>query len=224
MFFSNLLWLTTAIDPLNEEKDYAIAKDDGGPTRQFLSVFWRYLPRINLKVKDSNGNEIDFSVFKQENNFLVPKSDYDIKRLQQKGQLAVHTCYLALGRILGFCFLHEYHISHNVLSKIHRNYLFRGLTPMKGYDRSDLFYDLKENLGQQTAENNKTFEDLQALLDFDNETDFEQKLRNYFHETYIDQFMFFLDSVQKGMRLGTLSPVLLIIHACVTHSLSSQRQ
>lgn len=149
------------------------------------------------------------SLFEETDNYLRPLCDDRIYRLMEDcyklEETSIYRCYRALGRIIGFCILHQYHISHNVLSKIHRNYLLRGVSPKESYDISDLFYDLKDSMGRQSKEDDTVFDDLGALLDCesDKETDFERKLRDYAYEVYIEQNMIFLEAVREGMRLGT---------------------
>ncbi|GAX11953.1 hypothetical protein FisN_8Lh042 [Fistulifera solaris] len=186
------------------------AKDEGGPTRQFLSEFWRYLPRVVIQSEPANRKDVHLF---EEKEYLEPKSDYHIDRLEENTKREVRRCYRALGRVLGFCIIHEYHISHVVLSRIHRNYLLRGITPKEGYDKTELFYDLKELMGKGNGDNNLVFEALQAMKsddDMDLETQlseqksFETQLRKHVHEYYIDQYKFFLDAIQEGMRLDFL--------------------
>lgn len=190
-----------------EKSEADKAKDEGGPTRQFLSVLWNYLPRIKIRTKNRYGAAIDFALFTESDNYLQPRINDEIDKLQESGKKEAYRCYRALGRILGFCILHEYYISNNVLSKIHRNYLLRGVSPKNGYDKSDLFYDLKECMGKETADNKQIFDALQ-YMDFENEeafkneTQFETLLREKVHEIYIDQNMFFLGAIEEGMRLG----------------------
>lgn len=145
---------------------------------------------------------MNLALFTQTDHYLQPKSNDEIDPVQEYGKKVAHRCYRALGRILGFCILHEYHISNNVLSKFHRNYLLRGITPKDGYDKADLFYDLKESMGQENNDNKQIFNNLQAFLESKDETDFETKLRNHVHDIYIDQNTFFLNAIKEGMQLG----------------------
>ncbi len=158
------------------------------------------MPRIVIQTKHINGNDTDFLLF-EEKEYLQPKIDYHINQLQEDSKLEVKRCYRALGRVLGFCIFHEFHINHVVLSRIHRNYLLRGITPREGYDKTELFYDLKEIMGKGNDDNNHVFEALQAMKS-DDGMDFETQLREHVHDYYIDQYRFFLDAIQEGMRLG----------------------
>lgn len=208
IFFSTLKRLFYLIlrltDDQDSEEDNCRANDGGGPTRQFLSMFWRYLPKITLMDMSNN----TYRLFEETTNFLQPLCDDKIHRLREEyfelEESHIFRCYRALGRIIGCCILHHYHISNNVLSKIHRNYLLRGISPKDRYDISDLFYDLKECMSQQTKENEEVFDDLGALLDCEsnNETEFEKKLRDFAYEVYIEQNMIFLEAVKEGMQLG----------------------
>jgi hypothetical protein len=193
------------------------AKDEGGPTRQFLSEFWRYLPRIEIQAKLTNGNDKDFKLFEQK-EYLQPKIDFQINLLQENDKSEVKRCYRAVGRVISFCILHEFHISHVVLSKIHRNYLLRGITPKDDeYDKTELFYDLKEIMGKEKDDNNYVFEALKAMGS-DEETDFVAQLRQHVHDYYIDQYQIFLDAMQEGMRLGKFQlPLQKSTQALLTH-------
>lgn len=137
--------------------------------------------------------------------------------MRKNGKKVVHSCYRAVGRVLGFCYLKEFHMSSIVLSKIHRNYLLRGLTPQSaGYDVSDLFYDLKESMGRKGMGNEQMFANLQAMLDDDDDDKdkddkndnkdknkvFATELRNLAQKYYITPYKFFLDAISDGMRVG----------------------
>lgn len=182
------------------------AIDGGGPTRQFLSMFWRYLPKITA----TNKNYGEYSLFEETDNYLRPLCDnkiiYTLMEDDYKlEETAICRIYRAFGRIVGFCLLHGYHIYHNVLSKIHRNYLFRGISPKESCDISDLLFDLKDSMGQQGIADEKFLDDLRESIDCKSltETDFERQLRDHVFEVYIEQNMIFLEAVKEGMRLGT---------------------
>ena len=86
----------------------------------------------------------------------------------------------------------------------------RGITPKNGYDKSELFYDLKESMGKETADNKQIFDALQYMdienaTEFKNETEFEMRLRDNVQDIYIDQSTFFFRAIEDGMRLGKYS-------------------
>jgi hypothetical protein len=182
--------ISVVTDGKRHNKDEVRGNDGGGPTRQFLSMFWRYLPKVTVTNK-SYGK---FSLFEETDTGLRPLCDDRIYRLMEDyymlEETSIYRCYRALGRMIGFCILHQYHINHNVLSKIHRNYLFRGVS-------------LKENF--DTTDNDMLCTELRAVLDCEtnNAIDFDKSLRNDAYDVYIEQNMIFLEAVKEGMRLGT---------------------
>ncbi|GAX11843.1 hypothetical protein FisN_20Lh100 [Fistulifera solaris] len=184
---------STRRDGARRKEDEVRGNDGGGPTRQFLSMFWRYLPNVTVTNKIYG----KFSLFEETNTtYLRPLCDDKIYRLMEDyyklEETSIYRCYRALGRMIGFCILHQFHINHNVLSKIHRNYLFRGASPKDSFG-TNVKDTLCNNLG--------TLLDCEA----DKVINLDQRLRDDAYEIYIEQNMIFLEAVKEGMRLEVMT-------------------
>jgi hypothetical protein len=98
------------------------AVDDGGPTRQFLSEIWSQLCNLTLPTPSK------LKLFDAGKDFLQPIVDDQFKEDEEKELARLY--YRAIGRIMAYCIRHKFHISEQVLPKLYRNYLLRGLDPM----------------------------------------------------------------------------------------------
>jgi hypothetical protein len=75
----------------------------GGPTRQFLSKVWDHIGGLKINdicLFDAIGND-----------FVLPVHDVTI----QDSAVTAGMYYLVVGRIMGYCILHQHTIANHVL-------------------------------------------------------------------------------------------------------------
>ena len=172
------------------EKDgKGYAKDEGGPTRQFLSDVFLQLNKLSVLRKKGDKQKLFDD---QQDEFLLPLPLNDeLISLEEKNKAKRY--YRAIGRIIAYCIIHNYPIPEQVLSPIHRAYLFQGFNPAEKYPLYQLCHDFSRMQGEHTYDIKKKYT--------------EDILRELVLDTYIDGMSFALNALREGITLnGIVTP------------------
>jgi len=206
------LYLGSAKSVLKNQTDLE-ARDEGGPTRAFISEVMRQMG--SLKVK-SFGEDRDTILFittylgflaPQHNDFIQMKLGLQSQKEEARG--LVHPYYRALGRIFFYCLAQDITIASIALPELYRNYLLRGIDPEDGrYPLLDLVHDVARLVKLQHNEGDYQDAMRQYLLFVDGEEApldhdaFRAKVREYF----IDDCDIALDALAEGLSLDGTYP------------------
>jgi len=197
------------------------AVDDGGPTRHFLSEVWRQLGDLHGEGRDREGKIEQFELFSSSQSvpcsYIMQTNDFINSKISsldddEKMSRRIESQYEAVGRIILYVLGQAQEkdaslaISSQVLPKLYRNFLLRGIDPRDlEYPIEDLLQDVMAMV-QWTKEPQELMDAFFSTYELDDEfldiDDHDRKFRFCAYKQFIQSRSDALDAIQRGLTLN----------------------